>query len=87
MTGSAETQAGEERRDDSRRGFVWRCARCGRYIGVLEALDGSLGITHKCRARNRLQAVLLPSAGRASMAGTPLTVADASTKEHTNGRV
>ena len=58
MKGEYETQAFVARRDDTHRGFVWRCARCGRYIGVIEALDGSLEIVHKCGARNRLQAVL-----------------------------
>jgi len=52
--GEYDTQAFVARRDDTRRGFVWRCARCGRYIGVIEALDGSLEIMHKCGARNRV---------------------------------
>ena len=61
MNGEYETQAFVARRDDTRRGFVWRCARCGRYIGVVQVLDGSLEIMHKCGARCRLAAVL-PSA-------------------------
>ena len=42
MKGEYETQAFVARRDDTHRGFVWRCARCGRYIGVIEALTGRL---------------------------------------------
>jgi len=62
VKGEYETQAFVARRDDTHRGFVWRCARCGRYIGVIEALDGSLEIMHKCGARNRLVGVVDPDA-------------------------
>jgi len=69
VKGEYETQALAARRDDTRRGFVWRCARCGRFIGVIEALDGSLEILHKCGERNRLAGSLnggSPSTSRSS---------------------
>ena len=62
MTEQHEAQAFAPSRYDARRGFVWRCSRCGRYIGVIEVLDGSLEIMHKCGARNRLVGVVDPDA-------------------------
>jgi hypothetical protein len=62
VNGEYETQAFVARRDDTHRGFVWRSARCGRFIGVIEALDGSLKIMHKCGARNRLVGVVAQDA-------------------------
>lgn len=72
MKGDYETQAFVARRDDTHHGFVWRCARCGRYIGVIEALDGSLEIVHKCGARNRLAGVLPERDRDLLTAGPPL---------------
>lgn len=59
MRGECETRGFVAQRHDSHSGFVWRCARCGRYIGVIDAFDGSLEIMHKCGVRNRLSGTLI----------------------------
>jgi hypothetical protein len=40
--------------------FVWRCRRCGRYIGTFYSLDGSLEVRHRCGATNRISGCLAP---------------------------
>lgn len=39
-------------------GYVWRCHRCGRYLGTIERVDGALEIRHHCGAVNLLRGVL-----------------------------
>ena len=34
--------------------YVWRCARCGRFLARIDRLDGELEVYHKCGAMNRL---------------------------------
>jgi phage FluMu protein Com len=36
------------------RAYVWRCARCGRFLARIDRLDGVLEVYHKCGAMNRL---------------------------------
>ena len=38
--------------------YVWRCAKCGRFLARIERLDGVLEVYHKCGAMNRLAGVL-----------------------------
>ena len=35
------------------RAYVWRCARCGRFLARIDRLDGELEVYHKCGAMNR----------------------------------
>ena len=46
------------RKGDEATGYVWRCHKCGHYIGTIERLDGALVVLHKCGATNRLAGVL-----------------------------
>ena len=34
--------------------YVWRCARCNRFLARIERLDGVLEVYHKCGEMNRL---------------------------------
>jgi phage FluMu protein Com len=38
--------------------YVWRCARCGRFLARIERLDGVLEVYHKCGEMNRLVGVV-----------------------------
>lgn len=54
MKGEYETQ---ERRlvvAANGRAYIWRCARCGRFLAKIDRLDGALEVYHKCGAVNRL---------------------------------
>ena len=40
------------------RAYVWRCARCGRFLARIERLDGALEVYDKCGEMNRLAGVI-----------------------------
>lgn len=46
-----------------RTGFIWRCHRCGRYLGTIQRVDGTIEIYHKCGALNRLSGTLCDCEG------------------------
>ena len=58
MKGEYETQ---DRRPDvapKPDAYVWRCARCGRFLARIERLDGVLEVYHKCGEMNRFAGTL-----------------------------
>ena len=50
----------------NRTAYVWRCARCGRFLARIDRLDGTLEVYHKCGATSRLVGVIAESARKAA---------------------
>ena len=62
MSKAYETQDRKPVVTSDGRAYVWRCARCGRFLARIDRLDGVLEVYHKCGTINRLAGVVSESA-------------------------